>query len=153
MRRLVAVLGAVALLTTGCGGGNDEGSEPLGVATRVGGGPTGGGTCTTTPTDDPMPSFYPSGLTLPPGAVVTQSAERGPIATITGYVPGPLDAVFAKFRASIERAALPIEREDNEGFEAEYFFGTQTLQGVLRVVEEPCLPGKTVFAMSLHDRG
>lgn len=152
MLRTVALLGA-ALLLAGCGGGSAT-EQPLGQIT-AGGRPAGeqDPACSTTATTDPLPSIYPDALMLPEGAVVTSSQERLPIATIAGSVPGDLDTVRAQFKVSIDAAALPIQSDDYEGFEAEYFFGTLALQGVLRVVEQPCLPGRTAFALSLQSNG
>lgn len=152
MRRRTLLALAAALALTGCGGGTAP-PRPLGVVTSSAtpdAAAQAAGGCSTTPTSDPLPSIMPPELTLPEGTVVTSSTERDPYATITGLVPGDLDAVRAKFKTSIEGAKLPIQSEDYEGFEAEYFFGTLDLQGVVRVVRQECLQGSTSFALSLQ---
>ena len=129
-------------------------SDPPPLGQIIGGTPVAADStiCSTTPTSDPLPSFFPPALRLPAGAVVTKSSERDRIATVSGSAPGSLDEVRASFKASIDAAALPIQSEDNEGFEAEYNFGTLDLQGLVRVTQERCLPGRTAFALSLQNR-
>lgn len=69
-----------------------------------------------------LPTGFPQRLRLPDSAVVTDVVEVPAGVVVDGYVERPVHAVLAEFHALLHDAGLRVEREDDEGREAEVWF-------------------------------
>lgn len=99
----------------------------------------------------PLPPVYPAELPLPEGTVVTAVKERGPRATVEGYVPGTtIESLLRDFEGRINRGGFTVESSDYEGFEGEYFFRSDSVAGFVRVANEGCLAETAAFGLTFQ---
>lgn len=119
---------AVALLVAaGCGGAARTSAPPPGgrsVAVDVDTGP-----CTPPAAwEGALPAGFPD-LGLPAGAVVTTVVEVPAGVVVEGYAPGEVREVLSEFRGLLAAGDFTVQREDDEGREAEVWFTGGDRQG------------------------
>lgn len=94
---------------------------------------------------DGLPDRFPERLRLPEAAVVTDVVEVEAGVVLDGYVGRPVPSVLADFRRVLDAAELAVEREDDEGREAELWFTDGQRQGQVLISKTRCPEGATGF--------
>jgi len=94
---------------------------------------------------DGLPERFPERLRLPEAAVVTDVVEVQAGVVLDGYVGRPVPSVLDEFRRALDAADLAVEREDDEGREAELWFTDGQRQGQVLISKTRCPEGATGF--------
>jgi len=113
---------------------------------------TGGGevTTTSTPCESPVPARaqkgVPNQLRLGRHATITKVAGRGKAVGVTAVSDLSVVELYPPLARAILDAGYSIVSSDNEGFEAEIFFGDDSTTGAYRLREGPC-PGQVTVRL------
>ncbi len=94
---------------------------------------------------DGLPARFPERLELPASAVVTDVVEVDAGVVLDGYVDRPVTDVLAEFHVLLDDADLTVEREDDEGREAEVWFSGGDHQGQVLISSTRCPEGASGF--------
>lgn len=94
---------------------------------------------------DGLPARFPERLELPASAVVTDVVEVDAGVVLDGYVARSVPEVLTEFRTLLDDAGLTIEREDDEGREAEVWFAGDDRQGQVLIGNTRCPEGASGF--------
>ena len=98
----------------------------------------------------PLPPGYPAELALPPGTVVTYTAEQAGTLFVSGRVDADAMTTLQHFRDAAEPAELAVIRDEDEGAGGRLqLFGATTEVGVT-VVTLPCPAGAAGFTVSIR---
>lgn len=162
--RAVALVVLVGL--GGCGGGGARTTAPTTIAPPPASStssslPTGEGASVIVGTTQPCvapPALpveaaagkLPPGLSLPPNSSLIGVDEANGTTTVTGETSMGVTELQDVFREQLQAAGYVIHREDNEGIEAELFFGLP--DGRVGVVQERlprCPEGVTRFSVTV----
>ena len=157
MRAAAVVIAiAIAIVVAGCTSGSETARGPTTVPLREGEGRSvivGSTTLCSPPESIPLGdvgSRLPAGLSLPPGARLLEVKEVDGTISVSGETQMGVADLQAFFRDQLTAAGYPIHREDNEGIEAELYFGLP--DGRVGVVQERvarCPKGTTRFSITL----
>jgi hypothetical protein len=104
---------------------------------------------------DPVPaadiSAVPKQLHLDRHATITEVGKRKGALGVTAVSELPVVELYPPLARAILDAGYSIVSSDNEGFEAEIFFGDESVTGAYRLREDPC--GEQVIVKLLFDQG
>lgn len=142
MRVLFPAL-AIVLLGAGCSTAPDQ-RTATGTSVAVGV-PTEACVPPRTWQGDTLPARFPERLKLPASAVVTDVIEVEAGVVLDGYVERPVSQVVEEFRGLLDDAELAVEREDDEGREAELWFADAERQGQVLIGATRCPEGASGF--------
>ncbi len=113
---------------------------------------------TGSPTTCPIPNEardagdVPPELHLSDHATVTEVTRRGGALGITAISTKSVVELYPPLARAILDAGYSIVSSDNEGFEAEIFFGDEAVTGAYRLREGPCKDQVTVRLL-FEDKG
>jgi hypothetical protein len=143
------VASALVLLLAGCGGGNgDNGARGAAAGeSKVVGTVPGCVPPQTKPVTDEA-SRLPQGLTLPEGALIAEEKDDKAGHTLVVQTPSTVSAMQKRYRAELKAAGYTIQKEDDEGHEAELFFMLKDgRKAVVQQVKPKCPTGvvRTIF--------
>lgn len=104
---------------------------------------------------EPVPAAdtadMPRELQLDRHATITEVAKKKGALGVTAISDLPVVELYPPLARAILDAGYSIVSSDNEGFEAEIFFGDESVTGAYRLREAPC--GDQVIVKLLFDRG
>ena len=135
LRNRVAALTVVAATACG-GGGGDADALPA---------------CTS-PSPATDTSLVPPELQLEQHATITAVARRGAATGITAVSNKSVVELYPPLARAILDAGYSIVSSDNEGFEAEIFFGDNSVTGAYRLREAPCRD-QVIVRLLFEERG
>ena len=101
------------------------------------------------PSEAPDLSAVPKQLHLADHATITEVKETAKGVGVTAVSDLPVVEVYPPLARAILDAGYSIIASDNEGFEAEIFFGDDVVTGAYRLREAPC--GDQVIVRLLFD--
>lgn len=137
MQTLVAILFTLVVMSS-CGGRGGE-----------------AGRATTPECVEPVPApgaaDVPAQLKLDRHATITEVDRKRGALGVTAISDLPVVELYPPLARAILDAGYSIVSSDNEGFEAEIFFGDRSVTGAYRLREAPC--GDQVIVKLLFDRG
>lgn len=93
----------------------------------------------------------PGELQLDRHATITEVDRKKGALGVTAISDLPVVELYPPLARAILDAGYSIVSSDNEGFEAEIFFGDESVTGAYRLREAPC--GDQVIVKLLFDRG
>lgn len=125
------------------------------VMSSCGGDSGGGGKAGTPECVEPVPASdigdVPKELKLHRHATITDVGSKKGALGVTAVSDLPVVELYPPLARAILDAGYSIVSSDNEGFEAEIFFGDESVTGAYRLREDPC--GDQVIVKLLFDQG
>jgi hypothetical protein len=104
---------------------------------------------------EPVPAAdigdVPKELKLNRHATITDVGRKKGALGVTAVSDLPVVELYPPLARAILDAGYSIVSSDNEGFEAEIFFGDESVTGAYRLREDPC--GDQVIVKLLFDQG
>ena len=137
MRNRLAIVLTLVVMSSCGGGGGDEGRA---LTPECG-----------EPEPAPNAADVPAQLQLERHATITEvNTKRGALG-VTAISDLPVVELYPPLARAVLAAGYSIVSSDNEGFEAEIFFGDDSVTGAYRLREAPC--GDQVIVKLLFDQG
>jgi hypothetical protein len=149
-RRWAALLLVLCLpMVAGACGGDDPSKEGKSVADPD----AAAAPCasTTTVAAGDIPAAVPAGLRPAPGDTVTRAAATGGASEVEVTTTQSVDDVFHRYKAALAGAGFKVDKEDDEGREAELYFSNGSRKGSVLITRTNCPPGATRYKLTVPD--